>query len=103
VLPKTQLFFARERYQGDVSASLDRDGNFPLVSGAVAGYAPGKDFAPLGNEEPQRLDVFVINEGRFVHAEPAYFLSDRESSFPVAPRSFIFPVPVSIARIRWPI
>jgi hypothetical protein len=30
------LPFTREGYQGDVSAALHRDGDFPLVPGAIA-------------------------------------------------------------------
>jgi len=95
-LSDVELLFAGEWYHGDVSAPLDRDRDLSLMSGTVAGYAPGQDFAPLGNEKPQRLDILVVNERRFVHTEPAYLFSDLESSFSVSrPFTIAVPIPVS--------
>src|SRR5512134_760124 len=75
-----RLFLAGEGNERDVPAPLDRDGDLSLVPGAVAGDASGQNLAPLGNEEPERLDVLVIDEGRFVDAEAAHFLADLEPS-----------------------
>ena len=47
---------------------------------AVTRYPARKDFAAFGDEESERLYVFIINEGRLVNAEPTDFFSDLEAS-----------------------
>jgi len=77
--PKMTLFLARERQECDIPAPLHCDRDLALVPCAVAGYAAGEDFAALGNEEAQRLDVFVIDERCLVNAETAHLLPDLET------------------------
>jgi hypothetical protein len=42
------------------------------MSRTVAGYTPGQDFAPVGNETPQLIWAFIINMRNLVYAETAY-------------------------------
>ncbi len=74
------LFLACKGDERDVPAPLHGDGDFPLMPGAVAGDAPGKDLAPLRNEEPKGFHIFVIDKGRFVHTESAHLFADLEPS-----------------------
>ena len=39
------------------------------MPGAVAGDAAGKDLASFGDEEPERLDILVINEFKLLCTE----------------------------------
>lgn len=95
------LFLACERYQGDISAPLYRDSDLSLVPCAVAGDAAREDLAALGDEEPERLYILVINEGRLVHAEPADFFPDLETPSFIAASAPGIPAvsPVSVSRI----
>ncbi len=94
------LLLAGEGNERDVPASLHRDRDLSLMTGAVAGYAAGKYLPAFRQEEPDGFNVLVIYEGRFVHAEPAYFFSDREP--PSLVRASAVPgVPAS--RIRGPL
>lgn len=68
----------RERQQGDVPAALDGNGDLPLMAGAVAGNAAGKDLAALGDEELHGLEVLVVDKRRLVDTEPADLPPDRE-------------------------
>jgi hypothetical protein len=77
--PARCLFFARERYQRDVPATLYCYGDLSLVPCAVARYPARKDLAAFGDEEPERLYVFVIDKGGLVDAEPADFFPDLEA------------------------
>jgi hypothetical protein len=79
-LPRSILFFAGKRNQRDISAALHGHRDFPLVPGAVSRNAARKNFPALGQKEPQRLDVLVINERRLVNAEAADFFSDLKTS-----------------------
>jgi len=72
------LLLAGEGKHRDVPAALNRDRDFPLMTRAIARYAAGKDLAPLGNEEPERLCVLVIDERCLVHAEAANLLANLE-------------------------
>ncbi len=74
------LFFACEGYERDVPAPLHGNGDFPLMSGAVAGNAPRKYLSAFRNKEAEGFYVFVIDKGRFIYAEPAHFLADLEPS-----------------------
>jgi hypothetical protein len=78
------LFLACKGYQRDVPASLHGDGYLSLVPCAVARYPAWKYLAAFCDEEPERLYVFVIDKGGFVHAEPANFFSNLEASSFVA-------------------
>ena len=91
------LLFSREGQERDIPAALYRDRYLSLVTCAVAGYAAGKDLAPLGNEEPEGLHVLVIDERRLVHAEAANLFPNLESSLPVR-ASAVSAVPASGVR-----
>jgi hypothetical protein len=89
------LFLACKGDERDVPAPLHGNGDFPLMSGAVAGDAPGKDLAPFRNEEAEGFNIFVIDKGRFIYTEPAHLLADLEPSPLVA--SAARPAIVSVA------
>ncbi len=72
------LFFTGKGDERDVSASLYRHGDFPLMSGAVARDSSGQDLAAFGNKESKRFDVLVIDKRRFIYAKAADFLANLE-------------------------
>lgn len=53
------------------------------MSRAVARNPSGKDLAALGDEEPERFYVLIVDKRRFVDAETAHLFSDLETSFSV--------------------
>jgi len=78
------LLLACKGYQRDVPASLHRDGYLSLVPSAVTRYPARKDLAAFGDEESERLYVFIIDKRGLVHAEPTDFFPDLETSSLVA-------------------
>src|SRR5215470_12381122 len=66
---------ARVRQHRHLTCVLDGRGNVALVLGAVAGYPPGPDLAPIGDELPQQRSVLVVDVGDLLLAEQADFLS----------------------------
>ncbi len=73
------LFFSGERQERDIPAPLHRDGYLALMTRAIAGDAAGQYFAPFGDEKPEGLHIFVVDERRFVNAETANFSPDRKT------------------------
>jgi hypothetical protein len=51
--------------------ALDRNGQGPLMSGAITGNPAGDDLAALGNECAQGPDILVVNLQGFVGAKAA--------------------------------
>ncbi len=75
---RASLFFTGKGDECDVSASLYRYGNFPLMPGTVARDSSGQDLAAFGNEESKRFDVLVIDKRRFIYTEAADFFANLE-------------------------
>ena len=56
-----------------MASPLDGQSQFPLMLGAVAGNAPGDDFAPFRDEISERSHVLVVYLQAAVGTKPAYF------------------------------
>lgn len=60
-----------EGNQGEVAGALDGEAQGPLVLGADSGAAARLDFGPVGDEPPDFVDVFVVDEFDVFDAEGA--------------------------------
>lgn len=72
---KLSAFRCDKRHDRDGAGALNRDGQFSLVSGAVARNSAGHDFAAFRNKVIQNDRIFEIDLDIRVRAEPAEFFS----------------------------
>lgn len=54
-------FFVDERQQGQDAGALDGHSQIALLLGRQTGYTTGQDFAALGDEATQQVNVFVVD------------------------------------------
>src|SRR5436309_15435667 len=61
----------RVRQERDVSGALERDGEFPLMTGARAGLAARLDLGSLREVAAEAVDLLVVDQDGLVGAERA--------------------------------
>src|SRR5580658_599083 len=74
-----QLQLCRKRQQRDVLCAFDCHGEPALVPRASSRHAAWKNLAALLNERREDFGSLVVDEIRFVHAEPANLLFANET------------------------
>ena len=72
---------SRKRQKCYLACPFYRQGQFPLVFGAVAGYSPGNDLASLRNEITKGLRILVIYPHIGIYAETANLAPCKCTSF----------------------
>jgi len=60
--------------QGDVTGTLERDREAPLVTSACSRHATGQDLASLANEAAKARNLLVVDEVDLLHTEVANLL-----------------------------
>jgi len=65
--------------KGQVSGPLDRHRQTPLVLGASAGPAAGRDLAPIGDKTAQNVGALVVYDINPVYAKGAYLATGNVS------------------------
>src|SRR5262245_36682923 len=71
---------AGERDQREMARALDRRGEPALVPRAISADPPRDDLVSLGQKDPQRLRILVIEAQVRIDAEPAHLRADEASA-----------------------
>src|ERR1700688_3322171 len=73
-----------ERQQRNISRTLDRHAQPPLVPRAHPGHAPGQNLAAFLHKLRQNVRALVVDEVHLLHAKLADFLLAKILAFPTA-------------------
>ena len=65
--------FRNERKQGNLTRTLDRDGQLTLMIGTSTGHTAGQDLSTLGKVSAKLRSVFIIDMLNLIDTKSAYF------------------------------
>src|SRR5688572_6654909 len=87
----------RERQQGHVAGTFERERQHALVSRAGAGLAPGLDLGPVGDVTAQAARLLVVDGLHLVDAERADTAASEATTTPTPSRTLVAAAIAAIA------